>query len=232
MSISPDPGGLFRSPLEYPPNSVVPVRIFLFRRDPINSQDSKNFKIRDMWINSENDDVWMLTSKTKTSGTWTQLSVGGAGGIFTLTGDTGDTVSSDAAGNISFVGSGGITITGDQGNNTLTFSLGVGGLAWTLDTTTPIAVNSGEGHLADGIGAITYNLPAICAIGDGFAFVDSRNGFIIQAGAGQQIRFGDLISSLGGDVTSTSIGDSIQLICERTDTNFVALYSVGNLDVN
>ena len=74
-------------------------------RDPVNVQDFKNFKIRDMWINNTNNDVGMLTGKTRTSGTWTQLSPGGPGGVETLTSDDGGPgVPADGAGDIDVLG--------------------------------------------------------------------------------------------------------------------------------
>lgn len=229
MSISPDPGGLLRSPLEYPTNGVVPIRVFLFRRDPIDTQDFKNFKIRDMWISSVNNDVWMLTSKNRTSGTWTKLSTGGAGGIFTITGNSGEPVSSNSAGNVSLLGGSGATVTGDPGSNTLTIDVSASGLTWTTDVSGPVNVNAGEGHIADAGGAITYNLPATCAVGDGFAFISEQaGGFVVTAAAGDQIRMGNQISSLGGSISSTAVGDVLELMCVTADSRFFVVDSVGN----
>lgn len=274
-SISPDPGGLNRSPLEYPANSVTPLRTFIFRRDPIDSQDFKNFKIRDFWINLNNDQVWVLTNKTRTSGTWKKLTPGGSGGILSLTGDIGGSVESNSAGNLNVLGGTGITTTGNPATNTITIDAsgnvateyvsdsgsafpalnilnivgGGGGITtsaagntvtinnsgsgftWTLDTSTPIGINTGEGHLANDVGVITYNLPATCIIGDTFIIADSGNGFLIQAGGAQTIRLGNQTTNVlgGGTVSSTSIGDSIEFVCDRTDTSFLALDMIGNL---
>jgi len=108
----------------------------------------------------------------------------------------------------------------------------LGGLMWSTDTTTPINVNIDEGHIADGSGQITYNLPGTMKVGEGLAFYDlGGNGFKLQAPAGQTIRVGNQVSSSGGTVTSTAIGDAIWLVGAVPDTVFLASSIQGNLTV-
>jgi len=61
-----------QSPLEYPANDQVPVRIFRRNRAPLTT-DYRNFKVRDFWNDTSSDDLWYLTSKTTTSGLWIKL---------------------------------------------------------------------------------------------------------------------------------------------------------------
>ena len=180
MSISPDPGGLVRSPRNYPTNDVDTPRIFLFRRDPVDVQDFKNFKIRDIWINHTNDDIWMLTGKTRTSGTWTKLTGGGTGGIITLTGSGGGgAVSSDAAGNVDLVEGAGISIIGTPGTNTITISASGAGDVQTLlsDDLAPAVVPNGTGSIEifGGTGIVTSGQ------GPGTTITISATGAVAQS---------------------------------------------------
>ena len=105
-------------------------------------------------------------------------------------------------------------------------------LTWIVDTTTPINALADEAHIANGAGQIIYNLPALCVVGDRFAFLDlGGNGFEIQSQAGQTIRLGNQISSDGGTVTSTDIGDVIWIVCAVSDTEFLSYSTQGNLIV-
>ena len=184
-----------------------------------------------MWINNTDDDVWMLTSKAKESGTWTKLSAGALGGIETITGDSGGAISSDEPGNINILGGTLTTVTGDSGTNTLTIDVSSTNVIWTVDTTTPINVNAGEGHISDAVGVITYNLPALCSLGDRFSFANVSNGFIVQTQVGQTIIFGDQSTSAGGSVDTTEAGDTIKIICYNANTGFIILNSIGNLTI-
>ena len=113
--------GLF--PLSY--TGVVPVSPVNFVMDdrPPTINDSKNFYIGDLWLDTSTvppdvADLWMLVSLVGHSATWVNF---GAGDLETLTGNSGGPVSPDGAGNINVVGDGTtINIVGNPGTNTLT----------------------------------------------------------------------------------------------------------------
>lgn len=225
---------LRKSPLQLPANSAEFLRTFVFDRAPT-SKDFKNFKISDLWIQrnpsgSPSYGYFVLVDRPNQSGIW--LDVGGtqSGDIQSISGDQGDPVIPDTKGNVNIVGGSGITTEGS--GDTLTLNTSLSGLTWSVDTTTPISVAQGEAHIANGGGQIIYNLPSSIPIGEGFAFLDlGGNGFQIQAQGGQTIRVGNQITSSGGTVTSTAIGDSIWIVCGVANTEFLGYGVQGNLNL-
>lgn len=225
---------LRKSPLQVPVNSAEFLRTFVFDRAPTTS-DFRNFKISDLWIQRNPGGTpaygyFVLVDKPNQTGIWIDLGGVQAGDIQSISGDLGTTVTPDVNGNVNILGdpSSGITTSGS--GDTLTINISGGGLNWSVDITTPISVNTNEGHIADGGAQIIYNLPDLCAVGDLFAFlVLGVNGFQIQAQAGQTIRLGTQVSSMAGTVTSTAIGDVIWLVCAEDDTRFLGYSAQGNL---
>lgn len=225
---------LRKSPLQLPTNSAEFLRTFVFDRPPL-STDYKNFKISDLWIYRSPNSTppygyYVLVDKPSNSGVW--LDIGGTqeDDIQSVTGDSGTAVIPDAGGNINVLGSGGITTSGS--GNTLTINSSISSLTWEVDTTTPITVGVSEGHISNGVGSITYNIPASAAVGEGMAFIDlGGNGFVLQAQAGQTIRIGNQVTSSGGTVTSTAIGDAIFLVTAVADTTFLGYSVQGSLSL-
>ncbi len=115
--------GLF--PLSY--TGVIPVSPVNFVMDdrPPTINDSKNFYIGDLWLDTTTTppdvaDLWMLVSLAGHNATWVNF---GAGDLETLTGNSGGPVSPNPAGNINVVGDGTtINVAGNPGTNTLTIS--------------------------------------------------------------------------------------------------------------
>lgn len=148
----------------------------------------------------------------------------------TLTPDTGGAVAISGGGTINVIGGKGVKTVGTA--NTVTINCTVNALTWIVDTTSPVSPLVGEGHLANGVGAITYNMPATTVVGDGLAFIDmSGNGFVIQCGGGQIIHVGNQATSAGGTITSSTIGDAIFMVCSVPNTTFFAFSLQGNLTI-
>ncbi len=175
---------LRRSPLQVPANSAEFLRTFVFDRAPT-TKDFRNFKISDLWIqrNPEGSPAYgyfVLVDKPKQSGIWIDLGGVQTGDIQSVTGDDAFPVLPDAVGNINVLGGTNATTSGS--GNTLTIDVTVPPtLTWIVDTTTPINALADEAHIANGAGQIIYNLPALCVVGDRFAFLDlGGNGFEIQ----------------------------------------------------
>ncbi len=223
---------LRKSPLQVPANSAEFLRTFVFDRAPL-STDFRNFRISDLWIHRNPTGTppygyYVLVDKPNQSGVWIDLGGTESGDIQSITGDSGPPVNPDASGNVNVLGASGITTSGS--GDTLTITGSFSSLTWSVDTTTPINVNVNEGHVANGAGQIVYNLPATAGIGEGFAFFDlGGNGFQIQAQAGQTVRLGNQVSTGGGTVTSTAIGDVIWIICGVANTSFLGYSAQGNL---
>src|SRR5689334_20757554 len=68
-----------------PPNSVQAVR------NP-DSTDFKGFNIGDFWVNTATNQSWILSSKTSTSGTWSEIAAAAGGGAENFPTDVGTAV--------------------------------------------------------------------------------------------------------------------------------------------
>lgn len=227
---------LRKSPLQVPANSAEFLRTFVFDRAPLSS-DWKNFRISDLWIQrnpqgSPPYGYFVLVDKPNQSGIWIDLGGKALGDVQTLTGDSGGTVPPDTNGNINVLGGTRVEVSGDPGTNTLTWNITSEKFTWQVDTTTPISLVDNIGNIENSGSQIIYNLPVTCEIGDTFAIVASTaNGFQVDANPGQTIRYGNQLTTSGGTITSTSIGDVVSFICITTDTQFIVLNSIGNLTV-
>ena len=95
------------------------------------------------WIDTSDDDYWVLVDVTGQVATWVKLTTGGGSTVDTLTGDSGGAVSPDASNNINLLGTAGqITTVGDPGTNTITWSL--------TATGTPITQIDVDAHTGPG----------------------------------------------------------------------------------
>ena len=100
-------------------------------------------------------------------------------------------------------------------------------------TSTIMAVNTG--YFADSASLVTLTLPTTIGAGSVFEVINTNTGgFKIAQNAGQQIQFGDDITTSGtaGSVASTNVGDSLRLVCKTANTLlFVSPGSQGNLTI-
>ncbi len=223
---------LRRSPLQLPINSAEFLRTFVFDRPPT-SDDFKAFKISDLWIHRSPSSTppygyFVLVDKPSQSAVWLDIGGSQSGDIQFITGNTGGPIPPDGNSNLNLLGANGISTSGS--GNDITITTSSSGFGWTVDTTTPISVNIGEGHISNGGAQIVYNLPSTASVGDGFAFMDLLgNGFQINAAASQTIRVGNQITSVAGSITSTAAGDAIFLVCGVEDLTFLSYAIQGNL---
>lgn len=223
---------LRRSPLQLPVNSPEFLRTFVFDRAPT-VDDWRNFKISDLWIQRNPSETppygyFVLVDRPNQSGIWIDLGGTQSGDIQFITADTGGPIPPDDNGNINLLGGNGISTSGS--GNDITITTASSGFGWSVDTTTPISVNIGEGHISNGGGQIVYNLPSTISVGEGFAFIDlAGNGFQVNAAAGQTIRVGNQVTSVAGNVSSTVAGDALFLVCAVADLTFLSYALQGNL---
>jgi len=84
----------------------------------------------------------------------------------------------------------------------------------------------------NGASLITFTLPAVAAAGDVFEIVgNSSGGWTLVYGAGQSIRYGNIVTTTTtGSLSSTDRGDCVSIICIVADTTFsVRTGSIGNI---
>lgn len=110
-----------------------------------------------------------------------------------------------------------------------------GAVLWNNVTTSTQTIAVSNGYISnDTSNLVTFTLPATAAVGDLFEIQGSGTGlWTIAQNAGQTIHFNAVDSTTGvtGTVSSTSRYDSITLLCNVADTDFVVNKSTGNLSV-
>lgn len=161
-----------------------------------------------------------LTSTTLTIGysapNITINTAGGGAPIERLTGDTG--TAAPVAGNIKIAGGPGVTTSATGAVVT------INSVVFTDTTATTFDVDNGYNATAAG----TYNMPATAAQGELIiVFCDTAGAVVLDAPALNFIRIGSLITSSGGTVTSTSIGDSLTLRYRLSSLTWEATSVIG-----
>ncbi len=124
----------------------------------------------------------------------------------------------------------GISITNGAGSITIASS---GALVWTaIGASQTLAVNNG--YFCTGGAALSLLLPPVSAVGDEVEVsLDGSASFIITQGAGQQIRMGTSLTTLGagGSIASNAQGDSLRLVCSVANLKWNVVSSIGNLTI-
>ncbi len=141
---------------------------------------------------------------------------GGGVAIETLTGDTG--TATPIANNIQIAGGPGVTTSATGAVVT------INSVVFTDTTAATLAVDNGYFATAAG----TYPLPATAVQGEVLVVVcDTAGAVVLDAPALNFIRVGSLITSSGGTVTSTSIGDSLTLRYRLSSLTWEAVSVIG-----
>lgn len=135
-----------------------------------------------------------------------------ASGVLNIT--TGSGVSTSASGNT-------IVITSD------------GGFDWATVVGTSQALTKDFGYITSNVGLTTFTLPVASVSGNECKIVgNGSGGWSLVMNAGQSISIGNLTSTLGvgGSISSTLVGDCIDIVC-MTPNIWRVVNSIGNLTV-
>jgi hypothetical protein len=134
------------------------------------------------------------------------------------------------AGNINFLETGNISITG-SGSDIL-FDVTGGGLTWTEVTAMTQAMLPDSGYIGNNPTSVTFTLPVTAPIGSIIEIVGKGAGlWTIAQNVGQTIYFGVATTTpgAGGSLVATHRRDSIRLVCITANTDFEVISSVGNI---
>ncbi len=106
---------------------------------------------------------------------------------------------------------------------TITLNVPSGGFAWS-DVSGAFVSAKGNGYFITA--AATTTLPAAVQ-GDTLEYIldtSTNNAFVLTAGAGQKIRIGSSISSVGGTATSNGngLGTTVELIFRASDSTWIS----------
>lgn len=126
----------------------------------------------------------------------------------------------------------GIAIT--DGAGSITIGAVGGGITWN-DVTGALGGNMAvsEGYMAHQGGVTTLPLPTTSLFGDVIQVTNFTGGWTITQHAGQSIRMGDVVTTVGvgGSLSSTQLGDSLTLLCSVANTTWQVLNAQGNITV-
>jgi len=232
----------YQNPLRYtgPGANVIPI--IVFKREPTTT-DVK-YRIGTFIIigkdpsSGTEGDLWYLSDfNASGEAQWLQLLTGaGSPGVDSITTDDGaPAVEPDGVGNINIVGGTGIAVTGTGPGDTVTITSNAVNLTWNVITTATQTISVNNGYFANrGAGSVTFTLPAIASVGDRFV-INAKNatGFIIKQNALQNIQIGNQITTVGtgGQLESSSVGDSLEIVCSVANTDFNVISMMGNITV-
>lgn len=196
-----------------PISKVFPLPI-VTTRDPTSTD--VNYVLSQVWVNKSTPSLWYLGSKASGSATWIAAGSGTAGGVVTLTGDSGGAIS-PVAGNLDILG------TANQVETT--------GTAGTITLSLPSAIT------APGSLTTTTTLAGGTTVTAGTDLISTAGNLLLQ-GAGKQIRMEggaatDFIGSatlVAGTVTiaNTNIAAADVILVTREGIN--ASTALGVLD--
>jgi hypothetical protein len=167
------------------------------------------------------------------------IDTSGAGSTVTITADatvattyTCDSGSATpAANNLNVVGAGSASTSG--AGSTVTITSTGGGLTWTEITVVgPTSMAVDNGYVANNAAQVGLLLPLTAAFGSVIQVVnEGAGGWQITQNAGQQILIGASSSTVGvgGNITSTGVGDCIAMVCITANTTWRVFSSNGNM---
>lgn len=127
----------------------------------------------------------------------------------------------------------GISVT--NGANSITIAA-TGTIGWTVVTssTQTAAVNSG--YIANYSGTCVITLPSTSAVGSIIRVtgMNTATGWKIAQNSGNTIFFGTVTTTPGatGYLESSAIYDSIELLCNTANADWIVLSSIGNISYN
>ena len=125
----------------------------------------------------------------------------------------------------------GITITNTAG----AITIAAGGASYVDQTATSVTMAVNTTYGANNASLVTLTLPATAVVGSIIKVLGvGAGGWLIAQQAGQSIRIGSSVSTVGvgGSVASTNRGDGIELICTTANTGWqAAVGPQGNITV-
>lgn len=145
----------------------------------------------------------------------------------------GGTTSSAAQQSIASVGSAGQVLVSNGAGALPTFQANTG-ISWVVETGTSATMAVGTGTFANNAGLVTLTLPTTAAVGDIIEVAGmGSGGWKIAQNASEKTYFGTSTTTtgVGGSLASTQQYDTIKLVCQVANTEWIVLSSVGNITV-
>ena len=125
----------------------------------------------------------------------------------------------------------GISVTNSSGG--IQIDATGGGVTWAaVGVGSTLLVN--HGYICTTGAALSFALPGTSSVGATIHLaLNGSTSWTITQGANQQIRLGSSATTLGagGSIASTSVGDSITLVCVTANLTWMSISAVGNLTI-
>lgn len=120
----------------------------------------------------------------------------------------------------------GISVTNGAGS--ITIAATASAFTWNDVTGTSASMAVNNGYVADNAALVTLTLPSTAAFGSLIEVTGGVNGtglWKIAQNSGQTIHFGNVATTtgVGGYLQATAQYDSVRLLCNKTDTDWVVL---------
>lgn len=116
-----------------------------------------------------------------------------------------------------------------------TFQPASGGssFTWTVVTGTSQSAAINNGYIANNAGLVTVTLPSTAAVGSivRVSGMNNTTGWKIAQNSGQTMHFGNVntTTGTGGSLASSATYDSVELVCNIANTDWIVISSVGNI---
>ena len=168
----------------------------------------------------------LLQATSLTLGWSGQLSVARGGTALSSTPTNGQLLIGNGTGYTLATLTAGAGVSISNGSGSITISGTGSGIGWTEVTGASQTIVADNGYVTNNAGVVTLTLPATAAFGTAINIIGKgAGGWIITQGAGQNIRFGSVSTTVGagGSLASTNAFDSITLICTEANVTWTML---------
>ncbi len=85
-------------------------------------------------------------------------------------------------------------------------------------------------YIANTCGLLTFNMPAVVAVGTVFEVAGTGGGgWLVRMNTGQTCNMSSVATSSAGSIASTNQFNTVKILCTAANTTFVVIASEGSL---
>lgn len=215
------------NPLAYMGVEPITPALFVTDNRAPTARDIDSFNLGTIWLNTDTEIPYMLTNMDAGVATWTMLAPGGTGANTFNTNVTGPV--NDLLGVLNVLGDTTTITTTGTAPNTITISMVANPVIPGVITTTTREVNAAVPMVVDhryintNVGLTSFLLPAVAPLGSMIKITGESAGlWRITQNAGQQIQFGDVVTTAGiaGYIEASKANDSVTISCRVANTTW------------